>query len=150
MKKLYLVTAVMGLLMIAGIARAGSADFRSSEEIKSATITNSSWTWTRVPAASAWNDKQRVAIWFDLDDSCTDYLLWSTLMDATNGPNYGGTPYINEVSTGAAYGDTTEGIKYKETDGPWIISVPHNMYLWMNVQGAGDETLYYQQLRGPR
>ena len=148
MKKLLVVGCLLFLTSM--VMAADQADFTSSEEIQSATITNSSWTWTRVPTASAWNDKKRIAIWFDLDDSCTDYVLFSTLMDATHGPNYGGTPYINEASTTTSYGDTTEGLKYKETDGPWIISVPHNMYLWMNVQGSGTETLYYQQLRGNR
>ena len=145
MKKLLVVGC---LLLMAGMAKADMADFTSSEEIQSATITNSSWTWTRVPSSSDWNDKKRVAIWFDLDNSCTDYLLYSVTMDDTHGPNYGGTPYISETSTGTAYGDTTEGLKYKETDGPAIISIPHNLYLWMNVQGDGSETLYYQQLRG--
>jgi hypothetical protein len=140
MKRLVLVA---GLLMIAGMVTAGDkAKWSESEEVQSATISHSSWTWTRVPSSSAWNDKQRIGIMFDLENSCTDYLLFCTTNEGTNGPNYPGA--------GKAGQTTDEGIKYQETDGPAYLEIPHNVYLWMSIKGDGDETLYYWQVRGNR
>jgi len=127
------------LLLITGIGWAGSADFKSAQEVVAVSVTNSSFTWTRIPAAGGWVDKQRTAIRIDLDPSCTDYLFISESMDADNGPNYPGAFKAGQT--------TTEGLKYRETDGPWTFSIPHNVYLWMNVQGDGSETIYYQQKR---
>lgn len=134
------------LLFCAVFVQAGDK-WTFSEEVQSVSVTHSSWTWTRIPPATAWVDTARHGIRIDLDNACTDYVLWSLSKDNTHGPNYGGTPFIGEVSTTTAYGDTTEGWKYKETDPPWYIECPADLYIWMNVQGDGSETLYYQQFR---
>ena len=126
------------LLLIAGMAMAGSADFKSSQEVVSVSIGHSTATYTRIPAAGGWVDKQRTAIRIDLANGCTDYLLIAETMDSANGPNY----------TSATTNSTAdEGIKYRETDGPWTFSIPHNVYLWLTVVGDGNETVYYYQKR---
>lgn len=126
------------LLLIAGTGWAGSADFKSSQEVVAVTIGHSTSTYTRIPTAGGWVDKQRTAIRIDIENSCTDYLLIAETMDASNGPNY-----ISATRNSAS----NEGIKYQETDGPWTFSIPHNVYLWLAVQGDGNETVYYYQKR---
>lgn len=126
-KKLFLAGC---LLFCASVVMAKGADFTSAEKIQTVSVSNT--TWTRIPGASQWVDKQRIAIIFDLDQSCTDYMLVVKSSATTGGP-------------GVA---TTVGYKYMESNPPWIWATSHAVYIWAIIKGDGSENVYYQQLRG--